>query len=316
MTDGAQLIGLDWGSSALRAYLLGAGGHLLDIRTSADGASQLTGQKASFAQQLRGLIGDWLAACPGVPLVACGMVGSKHGWREAPYAACPVALHALHAGAVLAEDGDDLRVWILPGVHCAHGQEGPDVMRGEETQISGLVAGAPQLANNCTVVLPGTHSKWVQLRGGRIETFATYMTGEIFALLREHSVLGRLMQPALAVDDAAFGAGLRLSADGQGRHLLHDLFTVRSHGLFASMASSALADYLSGLLIGAELASALRQTADDAQLVLAGDAALCARYRRALALSGREVTLVADNTAAQGLWLQASLAGWLCKDAS
>jgi len=312
---GARLIALDWGSSALRAFLLGAGGHVLAARASADGASQLTGEKATFAQQLRGLIGDWLGAHPGVPVVACGMVGSKHGWREAPYAACPVALDELHAGAVLAEDGGDLRVWIVPGVYCAHGQGAPDVMRGEETQVCGLVAGAPRLASDCTVVLPGTHSKWVQLRGGRIETFATYMTGEVFALLRQHSVLGRLMQHVPVFDEAAFREGLRLSASGHGRDLLHDLFSVRSHGLFANMAPSALADYLSGLLIGAELASALRGAAGDAPLALAGDAALCARYRLALAASGRQVALVADNTAAQGLWQQASRADWLRKDA-
>ena len=212
VTGGARLIALDWGSSALRAFLLGAGGHVLDARASADGASQVLGESATFARQLRSLIADWLADDPGVPVVACGMVGSKHGWHEVPYAACPVALDELHAGAVLAEDGDDLRVWIVPGVYCARGQDAPDVMRGEETQVCGLVASAPQLATHCTVVLPGTHSKWVQLRGGRIETFATYMTGEVFALLRQHSVLGRLMQPAPVFDEAAFGAGVRLSA--------------------------------------------------------------------------------------------------------
>lgn len=314
MTQRARLIALDWGSSSLRAYLLGAQGQVLVTRASDGGASRLAGGDEAFAEQLRSLAGDWMDAEPGVPVLACGMVGSKHGWREAPYLECPTPLGALHGTAVTAEGSGGLRVRILPGVRCMDVNGSFDVMRGEETQVCGLLADHPRLARACTVVLPGTHSKWVQVQGGCIETFATSMTGELFTLLRQHSVLSRLMAPAAAFEAAAFDDGVRCAGrDGAGALQRH-LFSVRTHGLFGSIAPAALADYLSGVLIGDEIAMALRGLADDAPLALAGEEALCERYRRCLAAFGRTPAMVAGNTAARGLWEQALQAGWVAPD--
>ncbi|MFY9512249.1 MAG: 2-dehydro-3-deoxygalactonokinase [Rubrivivax sp.] len=303
-----RLIALDWGSSQLRAYRLGAEGQVLEQRASDDGASRLAGGAARFEAALRALAGDWLA--PGVPVLACGMVGSQHGWREAAYAACPLVLGRLQDHLAAVDGSDGLRVHIVPGVRdrAANGQ--PDVMRGEETQLLGLLAERPALAAGATVVLPGTHSKWVQLRQGRLEAFATRMTGELFALLREHSVLGRLMAASTGFDGAAFDRGVRAAREAGGADIARLLFSVRTLGLFDELPATGLVDYLSGLLIGTELAAGLPDSDAAAPLVLVGEAALCERYRRAFALWDREASVGTRPLAADGLWQLARQAGW------
>ncbi|HSW08417.1 2-dehydro-3-deoxygalactonokinase [Aquabacterium sp.] len=307
---GARLIGLDWGSSALRAYLIASDGTVLAQRGNDSGASRLVGDAAGFEAALRGLIGDWLREHAGLPLVACGMVGSTHGWLEAPYALCPVALDSLHALTVIVHGQEGLRVHIVPGVAQRPAGGVPDVMRGEETQVAGLLVQQPGLAEQALLVLPGTHSKWVSVRGGRIESFATRMTGELFALLRSHSVLGRLIEPTDEFCGEAFDQGVHLGKQDQGADLMGRLFSVRTLGLFEELPRTALADYLSGLLIGSEIAAALVPGMAEGPLALVGEAALCDRYRRALQAFGREALCVPGNTAATGLWQVAEHAGW------
>ena len=164
------------------------------------------------------------------------------------------------------------------------------------------------------LIMPGTHSKWVQVRDGRVDTFATYITGELYTLLRQHSVLGRLMQPVEAFDAGAFDEGVRFAAQGEPGALQRNLFSVRTRGLFGDIAREALADYLSGILIGDEIASALRQVADDETLALIGDHTLCELYGRALMACGRAPAILAGNTAALGLWHQAVRGGWIARD--
>jgi 2-dehydro-3-deoxygalactonokinase len=308
-----RLLALDWGSSRLRAHLLGDGGALLDERSSADGASTLSGGAPAFEAALRAIAGDWLDAHPGPPVLASGMVGSAHGWREARYADCPVALDALHEQAVLVDGARGLRVRIVPGLACQPAAEAPDVMRGEETQLAGLLDARPELARaRIEVVMPGTHSKWVHLAGGHVQGFATRMTGEVFALLRTQSVLARLMTEAApgAFAADAFDAGVA-AARRHGGDLLHLLFGVRTQGLFDRLPGSALADHLSGLLIGSEVAAGVANLDAAVPLVLVGDAALLARYRRALAAFGRDAVDGGEHLAARGLWRIAQRAGWL-----
>lgn len=300
--DAAALIALDWGSTSLRAFLMDATGTLLAERSSDDGASRLTGGPAEFERALRSLVGDWLQAHPRAPLLACGMVGSQHGWREAPYAPCPVAIDELDRHSTVAHGADGLRMRIIPGVCVAADPDVADVMRGEETQIAGLVDAHPGLAARCRVVLPGTHSKWVEVRDGCILSLRTCMTGELFSVLREHSVLGRLMPPAADFDAGAFDEGLRRSRDDAGLGLSWDLFSVRARALMRQLETAALPDYLSGLLVGHEVAGALRAAPGDEPLALVGDPALCERYARALQSFGRPAQVVASNTAPQGLW--------------
>ena len=195
----ARLLAIDWGSTSLRAALLGKGGVLLGERRSVEGASTLGGDPARFERALHSVLGDWLSHCAQVPALACGMVGRAHGWREAPYADCPVGIAEMHSHAVTVDwDGGLLR--ILPGLACSGADGTPDVMRGEETQIAGALALHPALAGGATIVLPGTHSKWARLQGGVVAGFETRMTGELYAVLRQHSVLGKLMAPAIGFD--------------------------------------------------------------------------------------------------------------------
>lgn len=307
MVTAPTLLAVDWGSSCLRAFLMDAAGTVLCERASDDGASRLSGGAAAFEQALRGLAGDWLDASPHIPVWACGMVGSQHGWREAPYAECPVALDQLHRAAVVAQGSNGLRVRIVPGVCWRSGGDAVDVMRGEEIQVAGLLAAQPALAARCRVVLPGTHSKWVEVRDGRIVSFCTFMTGELFALLRQHSVLARLMPPAGDLQGSSgFDEGVARPREGVGRGLSGDLFSARARVLLGQLQAEAAADYLSGLLVGHELAGALPHVAHDEPLALIGEPGLCARYARALQAWQRPAATVAGNTACLGLWLQAA----------
>ncbi|HEY8881126.1 MAG TPA: 2-dehydro-3-deoxygalactonokinase [Roseateles sp.] len=296
MSD-ARLIALDWGSTRLRAFLLGADGQVLASRQSEQGASTLSGETA-FEQAFAAVTGDW----PTLPALACGMVGSQHGWREAAYAPCPADAASLVEHALKLNE----RVWILPGLVHDAGQ--PDVMRGEETQIVGALALHPDLAAQSCLVLPGTHSKWARVQAGRVTGFATHMTGELYALLRQHSVLARLMpaDAAAAPSSEAFLAGVD-AARREGA-LSHQLFAVRTLGLFKRLPPQQLPDYLSGLLIGHEIAHELAAGVPE-HLALVGDPALCERYALALGRFGIEAPLQLDNTAPAGLWQLAQTLG-------
>ena len=201
-------------------------------------------------------------------------------------------------------------VHIVPGLIDDPAGGTPDVMRGEETQVLGLVHARPELAERACVLMPGTHSKWVQLRDGAVTSLRTRMTGEAYALLRQHSVLARLM-PA---DDTtphpqAFAAGVEAARAAGGTDLLAQLFSVRTLGLTQRWPAAALADHLSGLLIGHELLAGLR--AADGPLALVGEPALCRRYVQALEILGATATAAETNTACTGLWQLAVQAGWV-----
>lgn len=289
----ARLIALDWGSTRLRAFLLGDGGEVLATRQSNDGAATLSGADA-YAAALAALVGDWRADHVGIKLLACGMVGSQYGWREAPYVRCPADAAALAAQLLKLDE----RFSIVPGLVDDAAQ--PDVMRGEETQIVGALALQPELADDACLVLPGTHSKWARVKAGRVTGFATHMTGELFALLRQHSVLNRLMPAdgSSPASPAAFLKGVDAAREPGG--LGHQLFAVRTLGLFKQLGAEQLPDYLSGLLIGHELASELKGS--QPRVALIGDPALCARYAQALTHLGQPAPLLLDNTAPAGLW--------------
>ena len=314
MTDTARppaLVGLDWGTSSLRAFLMAAGdGHTLDTRQSNAGLQRIgTAGTVGFEQALADIAGDWLRQWPALPVVACGMVGSAQGWREAPYVACPADARSLARHGVTVASGCGPELLITPGV-CFDVADGlPDVMRGEETQVVGALLHEPAWSAQARFVLPGTHSKWVRVVHGQIVGLRTYLTGEMFAVLKAHSILGRLMHG----DDthtAAFERGLD-TARHAPHDLLHHVFSARTLGLTGQLPGAALADYLSGLLIGHELVAALAHTAADAPqpLVLVGEAALCHRYAHALRHLGQPADAVLGNTAPQGLWSLACAAG-------
>lgn len=314
-TQTAKLIAVDWGSTGLRVFLLGERGKLIATRVAPLGASTLKGADA-YASTLQQLAGDWIAAGDNIPVLACGMVGSQHGWQEVPYVRCPALVTELAAGLVqvVANKITGTTLQIVPGLICQSGESPADLMRGEETQLVGAVQLHPELADAACIVLPGTHSKWSQINDGQITTFATHMTGELYAVLRQHSVLGRLM-PELAgdSDDAAFLAGVTAASQHTALGLSHQLFAVRSLGITGQMSAQGLADYLSGLLIGHELVAGLswrrRAGLTQAPLVLVGEPALCARYQLALTHLDSQANMELGNTAAHGLWGLAQATG-------
>lgn len=313
------LIGLDWGTSSVRAFLMDAGGEVIDQRADAHGLQNLSeAGAAGFDRAFIGLCGEWLDRWPGLPVVAGGMIGSAQGWVEAPYVACPADIGLLAERASVAGSSTGTTIRIAPGVMFDPPGADPDVMRGEEIQISGALAEHPELAGRACIVLPGTHSKWAQVDGGRITRFATYMTGELFAVLCRHSILGRLMTKTPAGSgaeeaDAAFAAGVRAAASSGPGDLPHQLFATRTLGLTRRMPHEVLGDYLSGLLIGHELVSGLAglRGAVDVPLALVGEGALCRRYQHALAALGIPPAIQLGNTAPRGLFLLALASGMI-----
>lgn len=308
----ARLLALDWGSTSLRAFLLGPGGKLLAERSNGNGASTLAGLPA-FAAALQGIAGDWLAAHPGLPVLACGMIGSQHGWRDVPYARCPANAAALAAGMLPSPGGE---IAIVPGMLYDDGVLPPDLMRGEETQVVGALQLQPALRDASCIVMPGTHSKWAQVSDGRLLGFATHMTGELFAVLRAHSVLGRLMADAGATGDFAehaFAAGVDAARDYGHLGMSHQVFAARTLGVTGRAPASDLADYLSGLLIGHELRAGLawRDAAglSKAPLALVGSPVLCQRYALGLQRFRAAAPLLLNNTAPAGLYHLAQAAG-------
>lgn len=299
MSNNPTLIALDWGTSNLRASLLGPGGAVLDRRSAPGGVMAVPERR--FEAALRSLCGDWIDAHRG-PLLASGMIGSRQGWVEAPYLSCPATLDAAAARLVAVPLAAGATLHIVPGLVCTGADGQADVMRGEETQLWG--AG---LADGEVCVLPGTHGKWAWTGvGGAVERFQTYMTGELHAVLVQHSILGRLMQPG-AARPAAFADGARLGL-AEHAHLTHLIFAARTAGLMATRSADELPDFLSGMLIGAEVGSARRRGAP-AAVTLLGEAVLCERYAVALQLAGMTTRAAPADATTRGQWRVAVAAG-------
>lgn len=283
----ADWIAVDWGTTRLRAWPVGPDGTVLARLTSDAGMGGLA--RDGFEPALRGLLGGWLA--PEVPVIACGMVGSRQGWVEAPYLAAPCA--PLDPGRVVRAPAraPGLAVHVLPGIR----QDSPaDVMRGEETQIAGFLAGRPSFDG--VLCLPGTHSKWVRISAGEVVSFQTFLTGELFALLSERSVLRHTIA-ADGWDEDAFDAALGDALSRPDRFAAQ-LFSLRADALLNGLDPVAARSRLSGLVIGIELAAARPYWLGQA-VALIGAAGLSACYARALSLQG----LVADSADADAMTL-------------
>jgi 2-dehydro-3-deoxygalactonokinase len=287
------MIGLDWGTTSLRAYRLDQAGAVRDKRDSKAGI--LSVKPGGFPDELRKIAGDWLEAGEKLVVIA-GMAGSKQGWAEAPYLACPADVTGI-ARATLPVPFPATRVRLVPGLKARDRDGVPEVMRGEETQILGILDHLPDA--EATLCLPGSHSKWVRVRGGRILDFSTHMTGEVFAALSAHTILARSLHRGAAHHPGAFAHGLDRARQGGG--LLHQLFGLRSLSLFDAMPQMEAASYLSGLLIGHEVASALEMgVAPPVHLV--GAEALTLRYAAALASFGIPSVTQEEDAAARGLF--------------
>ena len=301
-----SLIALDWGTSNLRASLLDPSGHSIEQRHSAMGVMKVPA--GTFDAVLVELCGDWMQEhC--LPLIASGMVGSRQGWKEAPYLDCPATLkQAAHQLTGLEFEHPDLgnhKVYIAPGLKCIDANGQTDVMRGEETQIWGA-----QLPSSSICVLPGTHSKWIWLDGeGDFQNFKTFMTGELYSLLTQHSILGRLMEISetnVPLKKDVFLRGVTLGIAGHAE-VMHTLFAARTAGLMGQLGASELPDFLSGILIGAEIGGVSINAIS--QVHLLGEGILCERYTLAFLQEGISVVRVGEDATTKGQWLLAKEAG-------
>ena len=285
----ADWVAVDWGTSNLRVWGIGVSGDVLFRHTSDQGMSKLAPD--AYPHVLGGLLaGDFAPAGGPIDVLVCGMAGARQGWMEAPYLDAPADLGALAAGAVApASPGTRLSARILPGV-CQRLAGAEDVMRGEETQLLGLGTLWPGFSG--VVCMPGTHSKWVQLTGRRVERFATAMTGELFEVLRTHSVLrhslgGQLQGPNR---DEGFKAGLAAGIEAPQK-LPAALFKVRAGSLLSGRTPDWCAGFLSGLLIGSEI-GAHRDWVGESEIAIVGDAGLAELYARGLAMMGGKARIV------------------------
>ena len=246
----------------------------------------------AFPVILEELTGSWIAEGAG-PVFMCGMVGSRQGWLEVPYVRCPASLADIAAGVREVRWGGSGIAFVCPGLVCADDAGVADVLRGEESKALGVMHGFP--AGSRDLCMPGTHSKHVRIRDGVIEGFTTHMTGELFAILGQHSILGRLMD-GQRVDPGAFDEGLGRSRDPGG--VLHHLFGARARVLVGEMPATAVAGYVSGILIGHEIRATPRM---QAAVVIAAPE-LGELYVRALAANGCEASLLDPDVAAAGLF--------------
>ncbi len=295
MADGPEIFAADWGTTNLRAYAVGADGAILARVELEKGINAIP--REAFAPVFQAVLGTWLTASPETPVLICGMAGSRQGWIETPYAPCPARLGDVAALAVKADVPHPGGIFLLPGLSTRDAHGAPDVMRGEETQIFGAAA----KAGDGFYCLPGTHSKWARVHEGRIEGFITYMTGEFYGLLARMSLLSRTMGDG-DFDGDAFAAGVK---DGRaGAPLLHQSFTVRARGLVDAWSGEAQRDYLSGLLIGAEIGTALPEGV--AEITVIASSGLTSLYHDALSQTGAAVRAIDGAEAvvkgALGLW--------------
>lgn len=296
----AVLLACDWGSTNLRAWTMDAAGAVVDRRDFALGVNRLAPGEAEqrFLTEVRPALG-----VDALPALLCGAIGSNVGWTVVPYVDCPARLDEVAGGFKLAAE----RVWITPGLRCDGLDGACDVLRGEETQAFGWLGLDPDNARGRHLVCqPGTHAKWSVIEDGQVIRFLSAFTGEMFAVLSAHS----LLRNDGATDDwAVFDEGCAAAGDGDA--LLNRIYTVRTRVAGGGASNESTGTYLSGLLIGAEVAATPRLLGlEGAPVVLLGDEALCGRYARALARRGVTTTHADGDVAVRaGLFTLAQIGG-------
>jgi 2-dehydro-3-deoxygalactonokinase len=280
------LIAVDWGTSSLRGARLGAAGEVLESRHYPRGI--MTVAKGQFEAVFEDCFGDWMQTPDALCLIS-GMAGSQQGWQVAPYCPCPAGFEELTARLHWLQAG---RMAIVPGLSCLHEDGLPvpqhDVMRGEEIQIFGALSLTG--LSDATVVLPGTHSKWAQVSQGRVQGFRSFMTGEVFALLSQHSILSRTLMADAPWHEGAFVQGVQLAQ--RTPSVLSSIFATRTLALFGSLPREQHPSFLSGLLIGEELRAMARP---GSAVLLIGSELLTQRYALALQCLGMASQSLGDE---------------------
>jgi 2-dehydro-3-deoxygalactonokinase len=292
-----SFIALDWGTSSFRAYRVAEDGSVLETVSAPEGI--LAVMDAAFDAALEKHIGHWDIA---TPILASGMITSRQGWVELPYVPCPANLKSIAAALQTHTSIRGRKIHFVPGVSSRNADGVPDVMRGEETQVIGASVGGTEY-----FITPGTHSKWINVENGEIRSFATYMTGEVFALLKNHSILGRLMTGE-ENNDAAFEHGVRSALKDVGG-FLHRIFSTRTLALFNEMPTDDLSSYLSGQVIGTEIAHAIADHSKSATYSILASPALAQHYVTAMKVAGLNVRFSDPDSVVQGLQRIAKTAG-------
>ena len=290
-----KLVAVDWGTSSLRGALINNEGAVLEKRAFPQGILQVA--HGQFQNVFEQRFGDWMTA-DSLCLVS-GMAGSRQGWREAPYCPCPSGFQDIAQHLQWIEKD---RIGIVPGLSTFNDTT-PDVMRGEEIQIFGAL-NTLQI-QTAQFVLPGTHSKWAQVLNGNIVQFKTFMTGEFYALLSQHSILAKTCLPDAPLKKEVFLDGVMQSQKSGG--LLHHAFSARSLALFEKLNPAQSSSYISGLLIGEEIKSAQHSMqAYSKPLFILGNSQLTQRYAFAMEALGMSAQALPDEVTWSGLWALAN----------
>lgn len=289
-------VAIDWGSSRFRAYLVDITGNTLDQVQSDQGIFYC--EKGAFENTLWHACKHWLNHKHKIPILMAGMIGSRDGWFETQYLPCPVSIHSLGNSIVQIPDLHSHPVYVVPGISLTSSSGLPDVIRGEETQIFGALD--QSLQNNLLVCVPGTHSKWVRVKNNQITRFSTFMTGEVFSVIQQCGSISSLLGECDFNKDT-FLAGVDVSQNKGG--LLHHIFSIRARIVSGQKDMVPDKSYLSGMLIGAEIKSAMELYPGVTDMRIIGTDALVHDYSLAFSALGISVTSTgSEKTIVKGLW--------------
>ncbi len=296
------LIGVDWGTSSFRAYLIDANAEIISVVDAPEGI--LTVKDQDFEGTFERLLSDWLGAYPLVPVILSGMITSRNGWHEVEYTQLPAKIHSIASNVVPFDTTQGRKIYFVGGLVANEKGAAPDVIRGEETELIGQII---EHQSDGVFLLPGTHNKWVRVIGDEIIGFETFMTGELFAILKDHSILGTLMTEG-GSNEASFSKGI-LWDEENASSILHHLFSVRTLPLFGEMKQEDVADFLSGLLIGEEISGAKRAWNEIKNVTIIGRGDLADKYAHALSLKGFSSNVASQSMVARGHFELAQLKG-------
>jgi 2-dehydro-3-deoxygalactonokinase len=290
----SNLIAIDWGTSSFRAYLIDAAGKVLQKSVAEKGI--LSVENGAFEHCLEMQLRKFPDISSETPIIAAGMITSRQGWCETPYICCPACAKNLAENLISFESAGFGTVWFVPGVNQFLPE--PDIMRGEETQLAGI-----ETIEEVIAIMPGTHSKWVEMKDQTISRFKTFMTGELFAIVMKHSILGSVSGTIWS--DKSFKRGVRkgFSFAETGGGLLSALFQVRVETILAQESETDSSSHVSGLLIGCEIAEAVGSGFDTIQKkLIIGEARLAKIYRMALLECGLDAAVGPGDVSAHGLY--------------
>lgn len=292
MNDDTVGIACDWGTSNLRVYRLGPNAKIIEKRDFSAGITKIKNKK--FEDTFTGATKDWLDQYTDIPITISGMAGSRQGWKEVPYLPCPTNIQKIANNLTPIRLQSGRLVWLTPGLSYTNNNGLPDVMRGEEVQILGALSNIN--SEKITICLPGSHSKWATVVGEDVTEFNTYITGELFEVIKSHTIVGAMIDPN-SWDEKAFVEGIEFSATTN--NILNQLFAVRAKGLFNQLTTATAGAFLSGLLIGHELGAALA-SARFSKVYLIGHGQLTNLYHTALLEKGFDPKILTPDIIADG----------------